>query len=183
MVSSQDTDHAPTPESELIFERHDVRGFLSLSGFLISCLSLFVAYRSYINGLPVSSTEIREVIDKEAMVATTHDLNLAREIFVPNATIRDVSSNPSTSWSGIENIIDRYKHLGNFSKLKHIQLTIDFDMSKEFARVKGSTDGSILNSSGIETDISNVNGEEWTLEKVGGHWKILHFTFGIQAHS
>lgn len=137
---------------------------------------------------PPDSREIRELITAEAVAAFEHDIDKAVELFAPDAVVRDgqaeigkalgiVPTDVQSTWVGLGEIRDRYRHLPEFRKLDHVDVTVIFEEDGQAARAIASTSGEIVNEDGTTDTISSIDGEMWRFQKIDGNWKIASFTF------
>jgi len=135
--------------------------------------------------------EIRQVIADEATAARTGDVDGAVELYAPNAVVRDgqaeigkalgvLPPNVQSTWSGFDEIRDRYTHLEKFNELHHVDVTVTFEQGGQIARAVGSTSGEMVTADGSTTPISSIDGEMWTFQKIGGTWKIISFTYNAR---
>jgi len=120
---------------------------------------------------------IREIIEHEAEYVLAGLLDEASGLFDENASIRDAAHNKT--WSGKKEISERYRDLPTFKSIKHEAIKITFSQDGTYAIAIASTVGIIIDENGIEQDISSIQGEQWTIEKILGEWKIISFTYGI----
>jgi hypothetical protein len=161
------------------FAKPKAQTVISVISLLFALFSLAISYLVYVQNRPVSSVDILDTIRAEAKYSKNHDPEAALDLFEPDAVVRDAGARPPQIWSGTTAIKERYEELPTFLELDHIDLTLSLDAAKEFARVRGSTIGEYLDTSGKRIVISSVNGEEWALRKEKGSWKIVSFSYDV----
>ncbi len=118
-----------------------------------------------------------QIMDMEADATLEGNVDKAVSLYAPDGVVRDAGA--GTSSVGADEIRDRYSNLPEFSKLRHVDVTVTCDEGGELARARASTTGEMMED-GRMVPISSVDGEEWTFQKVGGSWKIVSFTYNTR---
>ena len=137
---------------------------------LISSVLLMIIYSD-----TSDENEIREIINQEAIYVLEGKFDEAIALFDEDATVKDAAG--VKPWFSKEEIMNRYKGLPEFDKLKHDAIEVEFT-NKNHALAVGDTNGRYTEN-GRTVTISSNNGEEWAFEKINGEWKITSFTYNL----
>lgn len=164
---------------------------------LIAVLAAVVATATSVTSLmitlsarPPSAQPILQIIESEATAALERDIEKAISLYAEDAFVRDalgeagkelgtVPLEVTTSWSGLEEIRERYANLPRFEALRHLGVVVTFDHAGKFAHATASTNGVIENETGVFTPIFSIDGERWNFEQIDGVWKITSFTYNV----
>jgi len=158
---------------------------------MVAVAALVLSLITFCRPGPPSTDPMRELIAMEATAALQGDVDKAVDLYAPNAVVRDgrgeigkalgiVPSHVQSTWSGLDEIRDRYTHLERFNELQHVDVTVTFEQGGQVARAVGSTSGEMVNADGTTTPISSIDGEMWTFQKIDGAWKIISFTYNAR---
>jgi hypothetical protein len=148
------------------------QAFLALIIALISCGCTLITSLSK-NFSTWESSRLRSLIEKEAQAAANRDTTMAVSLFTPNAIIYDASL--KSTWTGINQIRQRYLDLPQFTGLAHLDINIE---SVSFwdgtASAVSTTVGQIDPNSGAQPRVL-FSTESWQFKKEDGQWKISGF--------
>jgi ketosteroid isomerase-like protein len=158
---------------------NETRKWLDITAIVVAGLGVAVSIVALLVALPVSTDSIRELIDREAVSVVDGDLDSAVLLYAEDAVIRDARSDPPEVWVGISEIRQRYRSLPRFLELAHVDKTVTVDAAGDFARVTASTVGAIVNTDGSSSRIHSVDGEVWSLRKIGGRWQVVSFSYNL----
>lgn len=125
--------------------------------------------------------DIREVIEQEANLVLVGRIDEALLLFDENAFVKDAAGGNNeweTVWMGQKEIRERYVQLPRFTYLRHDAVDITLSSDRKYARAIADTMGEYI-VDGKKVKISSNQGEKWTLEKIGGEWKITSFTYNL----
>lgn len=172
-----------------IFVRKEPVGCVALLLTLVSLL-----WTVAINAEYWASGEIRSLIAAESRVSINRNPQEIEKIFCKDAVVRNWGSyspgdqHPLESWSGIDEIQQRYRNLPQIKRIVHIDVDVhEIRILLGTARARSSSEGVILDG-GLEgtsvVSVASVNGDIWEFRREGipfvpwtGRWKIASFTY------
>jgi ketosteroid isomerase-like protein len=158
---------------------------ISFGSLITSVISLAITCEL----MPLKETPIINIIKTETEAVLTGDFDRIMKYYSDNACVQDVQGElrkkydctftEQTTWTGKNEIRNRYADLPGFTSLNHTGIIVTFSVNKNFANATASTNGVIMTDSGKKQDIYNIDGERWTFECIDGKWKITSFKYNI----
>jgi len=169
-------------------ERKTIIGILTVGiPIVISIIALLISIPTYeMEQSAYSDTQqqkadtkaITNVIEKEASLVLNRSMDQAISLYTDNASIRDYLG--QVTFSGKDQIADRYNNLEVFTYLQHQAITVAFSQDGSTARAIADTVGTFIDkTTNSPVNISSNQGERWTLEKINGEWKITSLTYNL----
>lgn len=134
---------------------------------------------------PPSASVVTTLITKEAAAAVAGRPADAIVLYAPTAFVSDaacLTHGQSRTWSGRDQILQRYLHLGAFSWLRHVDPEVTFTPNNALATsatATAQTAGFIKPSATLPTGLYIHGNERWTFIRVAGQWLIKSFTYNV----
>jgi len=122
---------------------------------------------------------------EEAAASLAHRPADAIRLYVSTAFVRDdacLTHSQSQTWSGRNQILERYQHLPGFSSLEHLNAEVTFtpdNAQATSATATAQTAGFIEPSSTSPAGQAIHGNEVWTFIRVKGKWLIDSFIYNV----